>query len=577
MTTFSDYIAAFRNAPKPPSDYAACKIAILSCGTNAKFDQILKVTLWKNRINAEVYLSPYSMHLSDIADSSGALYRFNPEIIFLHSDINDLIGDRALNPYDGDIKAALNEGFDKIKTLLFLLLSNTSSLIVFSNYSIPVYSPLGIREIEYFRTLRNINEELISLSETRPRLKIFDFDGFTSSIGKNNILDYKLYYEGDFRVRPDLFPALASEYAKYVILKLGKGKKAIVIDLDNTIWGGVIGEDGINGVELSPNGAGKAFYDFQKRLAALRLSGVVLAIASRNNEADVWEIFEKHPYMVLKKSDFAAYRINWNDKAQSIKELAQELSLGLDSMVFIDDDPTNRERARKEAPQLFVPELPDDALYYPSLAGDFPPFGTLDYTAEDAMRNAMYQAEKNRREFAENLSYEEFLSSLKISIKITRIGDENIQRVAQLTQKTNQFNMTTKRYATGDIEKMIKNGAIALVAYVSDRFGESGLTGAAIAIPYEGYWEIDSFLLSCRVIGKKTEEALLRSLLKRIKEKGGTLAKAKVIFTQKNVPSRDFYKRMGFKLESFSDSAEEYSTDIFDIELPDYINVEERF
>ncbi|MDR2638973.1 MAG: HAD-IIIC family phosphatase [Helicobacteraceae bacterium] len=575
MTTFSDYIAAFRSAPKPPSDYTACRVAVLSCGTITKLDQILSVTLWENKINAEIYLSPYMGHLSDIADAGGALYRFNPEIIFIHTDILDLIGDRLLNPYASDIAADINGGFEKIKALLLFLASKVSATIVFSNYAIPVYSPLGINEKIYFRALRRVNEDLLYLSEANPKIKIFDFEAFTSLIGKKNIVDLKLYYEGDFRVRPNLFPALASEYAKYILLKLGMGKKAIVIDLDNTIWGGVIGEDGINGVELSPNGAGRPCYDFQKQLAALRASGIVLAISSRNNEADAWEMFEKHPHMVLKKEDFAAYRINWNDKAQSIKELSQELSLGVDSMIFIDDDPTNRDRARKELPSLFVPDLPSDPLYYPSIVASLPPFGTLDFTAEDAMRGAMYQAERKRQELAETLNYDDYIASLQISIKITGITQENIIRAAQLTQKTNQFNMTTKRYGAGDIEQMIKNGAILLAAYVSDRFGESGLTGVAIAVSQDDYWEIDSFLLSCRVIGKKAEEALLRSLFKRIKDKGATMVKAKIIFTPKNLPARDFYQRMGFKLVKAEEDYEEYSTNDFDVKCPEYIKIEE--
>lgn len=404
-----------------------------------------------------------------------------------------------------------------------------------------------------------MNERLLSLTQTFPHLKIFDFDGFASAVGKNLLTEQKLYYQGDIRVHPNIMPALAREYSKYICLRVGKGKKAIALDMDNTIWGGVAAEDGLWGISLSPNGDGKAYYDFQKGLLALYDSGVVLTIASRNNEEDVWEVFEKHPHMVLKKEHFAAYRINWNNKAASIAEMAQELSLSSDSFVFLDDDPVNRERVRLELPEVFVPDLPNDPSYYPSILSQLPAFGTLDLTAEDVGRNKMYAAERERRQLAKEVGEGDYLKSLKLRVKITAVSSENISRTAQLTQKTNQFNMTSKRYSTGDIEKLLNAGCIALAASVSDRFGESGLTGVAIAVPTDNAaWEIDSFLLSCRVLGRDIEDALLCALVKRIKGAGGSTVKAKLVKTKKNEPARGFYKKIGFTLLYSDENMEDF-------------------
>ncbi|MDR2400210.1 MAG: HAD-IIIC family phosphatase [Deferribacteraceae bacterium] len=585
MKTFIDYVDAFRSTPEP-TEGVPCRIAILNGSTITKFDEILKVILWENKIKPEIYIPPYSQHLSTISDSYGELYSFNPDIIFLHTDIYDLIGEKALTPYSsgGDIERLLNEGFERIKKLLFHLLSNCGAMIVFSNYSIPVYSPLGIHESgkngKYFKALRRVNEQLILYTETFPHLKIFDFDGFTSSVGKNTITDLKLYYQGDIRIHPNIMPILAAEYSKYVCLKVGKGKKAIILDLDNTIWGGVAAEDGIENILLSPADIGKAYYDFQKQLAALHDSGILLAIASRNNEKDVWEVFEKHPYMVLKKEDFAAYRINWNDKTVSITELAQELSLGLDTFVFLDDDPVNREQVRLGLPEVFTPDMPSDTVYYPSVLQSLPVFGTLDFTAEDLERNKMYAAEKERLHFAKGINKEDYLKSIALRVRLTSASDNNISRIAQLTQKTNQFNMTTKRYGVNDIEKLLKAGCVAVAAYVSDRFGDSGLTGAAIAVPKDinaGIWEIDTFLLSCRVLGRSIEDVLLHSLLKQIKEMGGSTVKAKLIKTPKNEPAKGFYRRMGFALLCSDANMEEFVSEPYDRGYPEYITAEEEF
>jgi FkbH-like protein len=581
VKSFVDHIEAFRNRTAPPHGQS-CRIAVLNGATLTKFDEILKVILWENNINPEIYLSPYAQHLSAVSDTGGELYRFNPGLVFFHTDVCDLIGEKALTPYGAaDIQDYIEENFERIERLLIHFLSNCAATVVFSNYSVPAYSPLGIHEFgkdgKYFRALRKINEQLVLLTERFPQLKIFDFDGFASAIGKNRVTEPKLYYQGDIRIHPDLLPALAREYSKYVLLKLGKGRKAVILDLDNTLWGGVAAEEGIENILLSPGGIGKAYYDFQKQLAALRDNGVILAIASRNNEKDIWEIFEKHPFMVLKKEHFAAYRINWNDKAQSVRELARELSLGFESFVFLDDDPVNREQVRLELPDVFTPDLPVDPVFYPSITQELPPFGTLDFTKEDFDRNKMYTAEKERNRFAESVSKDEYLSSLSLHVKVSSVSAADISRVAQLTQKTNQFNMTTKRYGTSEIENITMSGGIAVAAYVSDRFGDSGLTGAAIAVLIaDGTWEIDTFLLSCRVLGRRVEDVLLRSLLRRIKEKGGRRVSAKIIKTARNVPALGFYKRMGFALQYSDEDTEGYFSESLESSCPEYITVEDE-
>jgi FkbH-like protein len=329
----------------------------------------------------------------------------------------------------------------------------------------------------------------------------------------------------------------------------------LVLDLDNTLWGGILGEDGMEGIQIGNTYPGNAFLDFQNNLLELSKNGVILTACSKNNEQDVMEAWNKNPFLQIKKEQLAAWRINWNNKADNIAELAQELNIGLDSMVFIDDNPTERELIKQVFPMVETPEFPKQPYMLPEffekICADY--FQIYKLTGEDKEKLEQYKANAERTSFQKSfISFDDYLKSLEIILDIQELNSMNLSRIAQMTQKTNQFNLTTKRYTEEDITTFAAQGAKIFCISVSDKFGDSGITGAAIiTVDNENRSaDIDSFLLSCRILGKNIETTFLKYVLQQLKENGILHLTAAFIPTAKNIQVLDFYEKNGFELVS---------------------------
>ncbi len=319
-------------------------------------------------------------------------------------------------------------------------------------------------------------------------------------------------------------------------------KKCIVLDLDNTLWGGVIGEDGMEGIKLGLSEPGASFVAFQQALLDLHHRGIVLAVNSYNNEADAMEVIRKHPNMVLKEDHFAARRINWGDKTANIRELAQELNIGLDSMVFLDDMPMNRESMRALVPEVETPELPADPADYVKFLLSLGYFDGGPVTDEDKMRGNLYVTERLRKEAEKAFTDKtDFLKSLRLEVSTHRDDASSIERLAQLTEKTNQFN-TNKRPLTIDEMRGIIESPDMSVFHGSaiDRFGDSGIITLAIVDKGPDAWTIRSFVLSCRVFGRGIEHALLHVIARAAENEGVRSLRIELTPTEKNAPARDF-------------------------------------
>ncbi|MGC2507464.1 MAG: HAD-IIIC family phosphatase [Candidatus Acidiferrales bacterium] len=325
---------------------------------------------------------------------------------------------------------------------------------------------------------------------------------------------------------------------------LGLAKKVVVCDLDNTLWGGVVGDDGAHAIKLgSPDPVGECFHAFQSALKGLRSRGILLAICSKNDEKFALSVIEDHPAMALRKEDFAAWRINWRDKAENLLGLAEELNLGLDSFVFLDDSPQERDQVRQMLPQVYTPDLPaspsDLAPFVSSLAC----FETAALGREDIERTQMYQAERSRREALEvSGGVENWLSSLKIQVRAAPLGRESLARAAQLLNKTNQFNLSLRRLdETSFWDWAVTTGNAAYVFHVSDRFGDFGLTGLASISRVGTETRIVDFVMSCRVMGKKVEEALLGYTVAQAQADGAGRVTAPAVEGPRNAPGREFF------------------------------------
>jgi FkbH-like protein len=373
-----------------------------------------------------------------------------------------------------------------------------------------------------------------------------------TKFGEKHIFDYKQFFFGDMKISLDYIPYLASELMSYVIGYLGMSKKCIVLDLDNTLWGGVVGEDGFNGIKLGPEPPGNTFLEFQKTLLSFHQRGIILAINSKNNYDDAIKVIREHPYMQLREEHFASLRINWNDKVLNMKDIAEEINIGLDSMVFFDDDPVNREFMKLSLPQVQIVDLPQDSSEFVNILQNLNEFSVLNITHEDHQRGKMYAEQRKRTELEKSSAdLEGFLKQLNLKVSIKNASEFTIPRISQLTLKTNQFNLTTKRYQESDIKKLSQDANYLVgCAQVEDKFGDNGITGAFIVHKEnQKEWLLDTFLLSCRVMGREVEKGILSYIINKAKETGVERLKAQFVPTTKNKPIEDFLPNCGFEKE----------------------------
>ena len=541
------------------------RIALLSSFTTNGMKESLFVKCCRAGVLPEIYVSGYNQYAQEILNATSQLYEFHPEIIFLFFDTKSLFGDAVLMPYPAqpaDWNDITNNKLKEIEMFIDILKERTSAKIVVHNLMVPSYSPLGILEIKsqksFLESIRKMNQSMSDMFKNDSTVFVFDYEAFCARIGKNNIIDYKLYFLGDIRLALQHIPTLCQEYLAYIKSLKSLTKKCIVLDLDNTLWGGIVGEDGFDGIKLGPTPEGRPFLEFQQYLLSLFNKGVILAINSKNNYSDAIKVIKEHPYMILREEHFAAIKINWNDKISNMKSIAEEINIGLDSIVFFDDDKFNREMIRGSLPEVLVIELPEDPSLYLKTLMTLNDFDSFHLTEEDLQKGKMYAEQRKRTEFQSRATdITEYLKGLQMKVTIDSANTFNIPRVSQLTQKTNQFNMTTKRYLEEDIKKMneYKNHIIASVK-VEDKFGDNGITGAIIIEKYQDEWRIDTFLLSCRVIGRRVEETLLAHIIEEAAKENVKTIIGMFIPTKKNEPAKGFYEKVGFTLSKIEGDKE---------------------
>jgi FkbH-like protein len=411
------------------------------------------------------------------------------------------------------------------------------------------------------------NSRILSLSKNYRNIKIIDFADFTKNYVAGNVINWKYYYTSLTYISPALSEKFQVWFLKKIDAIALKRKKCIVLDLDNTLWGGVLGEEGVAGIQLGNTYPGNCYSDLQRYLAEASKHGIILAICSKNNESDAMEVFEKNPNMILKMDQIVAHRINWENKPTNIKSLAREINIGLDSMVFVDDNPVERELVKKAIPEIVVPEFPKEPYYISvfikTVLEDY--FQIYKLTAEDLEKTSQYKENYKRDNFrGEFTSIEDFLKNLDIEITIKKADKFNISRIAQMTQKTNQFNLTTKRYAENEISRFIENGDMVLCASVKDKFGDNGITLLAI-VTFDLLSKtsfIDTYLLSCRILGRGIENVFLNFILNQIYLKGYGKVEACYLPTAKNGQVRDFYEKNGFRVIEKGDSITKYTMEL---------------
>ena len=531
------------------------KVAILSSFTLNGLDETIHVKCSELGIRYQSFVAGYNQHNQQLLDPKSDYYSFSPDITFLILDIRNFLGENFYNFYNMSIQDRKSFSKEKIKELeniINFFKNNSNSKLIISNFNIPSYSPNGILELKsefgFYEMIEEINNSLRDTSKTHNSIYIFDFNRFVLKFGEKNIFDYRQFHLGDIQITFNFIPFFADELMSYVKPMSSTNKKCIVLDLDNTLWGGVIGEDGFDGIELGHTPNGKAFVEFQKELLSLWNQGIILAINSKNNFDDAIKVIKEHPNMILREENFASIQINWNDKSENLKNIANEINIDLNSIVFCDDDKINQERIKQEFPEVLTLELPNDPSQFVPILKDLNDFNVLQRTDEDKKRGEMYSQQKKRQNLERTISnLDDFLKELDIQVKIKKSTDFLIPRISQLTLKTNQFNLTTKRYQEEEIRNLSKDLNFSVgCAQVLDKFGDNGITGVYIVKKNEDSWLIDTFLLSCRIIGRGIEHAILSEILKDAKANGIKEIKAQFIPTQKNKPAENFLPDYGF-------------------------------
>ncbi len=518
----------------------------------------------ESKLNAEgisnkIYVPGFGQFNQEILDSNSRLYKINPNIVFLLLQGEQLfkhVFQMEFLEKEENLKLAeLNKIFESITVLLDSLLRSSDSTIIMNNFVIPFYSPLGILDNKVKLGLKEfvytLNHKLEEYSFNNKKLFIFDYNSLFAYHGFKESFDYKMYYLAKMHEKKNFIEVLCNDYLAYIHSLVGLNKKCLILDLDNTLWGGIVNEDGIEGIKLDIDGAGKCFYDFQNTIYDLYKKGVILAICSKNNYEDAINVIDNHPYMVLRKEHFTSIQINWEEKHRNIRKISEELNIGLDSMVFLDDSLFERDQVRNVLPMVKVPDLPKDTARYNEMLRELNLFVNMNITQEDRARNEMYASNvKRNNEIVKFNNVEDYLKNLDMELIIEKANNFNLPRIHQLVNKTNQFNMTTKRYGLEEIEAMMKKNDFEVYCFsLKDKFGDNGIIGVVILKYATGNCFLDTFLLSCRVLGRKVETAILQFVIERCGYKNVNKLEASFIQTQKNMNLRYTYKDHGFKIK----------------------------
>jgi len=567
--------------------FVKLKVALLRSITIESMIPILKVKAYKNKINPEIYLGQYNIIDQEILDVNSLLYNFAPDVLIIFSRIDEMapkLLESFINLSEKEVEQEINNVITRLDDLFKSFRKKSKAKVIIHNFKIPQYPEFGIADSVnkkgQKKTFERLNNRLEEITKRYDDIYVLDYDQLTSRFGKENFFDEKLWYTSKAPVSKIGLENLADEYIRYLIPISGLTKKCLVLDLDNTLWGGVLGEEGVEGIDLGHSSPGNAFLDFQKEILKLYHKGFILAINSKNNERDVMEVFEKHPYMALKKEHFASMKINWKNKAENMKEIENELNIDLNTFVFFDDNPIERELIKTQFPQIHTIDLPKNPHLYPKKLKKLPDFEMLSFSDEDMKRGKMYYEQIQRKKLKESSSsLDDFYISLEMKAVISLNDSFSLPRLTKMTQKTNQFNLTTIRYSNSDIKNFMdsKNHRIYSLQ-LFDKFGDNGIVGEIIIKEEKETWIIDSFILSCRVIGRTVETAFLSYIIKQARAENIKFLIGKFIPTKKNLPVKDLYKKHNFNFVKKNKNENIWRLDIQkkDIKCPEWINITDK-
>lgn len=560
------------------------RLAFLSTFTLEPIRDVLLAIALAQNFNLTLYFGGFQQLEQEVMSHESGLGKYKPQGIVFAWFLQDLSPTLWWSVLDLTESGIQNEEANILNRIVALI---RSSKINFPNVQLllhtfvpPTSHALGIIDFQHSpghrQVIDDLNAGLRKLARETEGVYLVDCERLAQKVG-SEWFDARYWYTARVQFGPKGLTTLASEYVKYIRALTGKSKKVLVIDLDNTLWGGILGEDGVDGIALGPNYPGNTFMAFQYEIKQLSRRGIVLAINSKNNENDVREVFTEHNHMVLKWDDFAAVRVNWRDKVTNMRELAEELSLGLDSFVFVDDSPYEIEMIQQALPEITTVRVPREPSELPGLLSRLGFFDSVIYSEEDRKRGEFYRSQVQRTQLKQSSTdLESFYRSLTMRLTVYDVVEAQTPRVAQLTQRTNQFNMTTRRYTELDIKRFREGPGYLVRAYrLEDRFGDNGIISVVIIKKQDKSWYLDTFLMSCRVIGRTVETAILALVAQEARKAGITSLVGDFLPTTKNAPAKDVYLNNGFKKAEESSNYIRYEIELENtsLEIPHWFEV----
>lgn len=514
------------------------RIAILS---NINLGSVTKLVGKKYEVMETVgYGNLLELLINPLSD----YHKFSPEVCVLIVDIWDIIKDIGDK---NEVKVCIDEWFMQLERALDTKVSYFISDVDNRGETLEI-APFG--ESEHLEIEAYWHQKRQVLLK-RQNVFGYEYKKLVENIGKAQFYSSKLWYLGKIPYTNSGQKLIAQELIKELERFERPRKKVLLLDLDYTLWGGVIGEEGIDGIQLSDDGIGAIYKDFQRTIKCFKAVGVVLGIVSKNNEEDALEVLQQHSHMLLRKEDFVIFKINWQSKYKNIIEIAQTLNVGTDSIVFIDDNPVEREEVKAFLKDVMVPDFPEKIEDLPKFAAEVYEayFKPLSVTQEDQFKTEQYKANEQREIAKQSAdSFEDFLENLGIEVELYQDEKSHLTRMHQLLGKTNQFNLTTKRYSIQEVEEMLENSKWEVFSFkVKDRFGDYGIVGVVIIDKRKEIPVIDSFLMSCRVMSKYVENYILDRVEEQLKAEGYNTLRAFYYETVKNKPVKDFFDKQGYK------------------------------
>lgn len=525
----------------------ALRLAVVGTWTTNAFVPLLQLAAARLGLALEVYEAAFDQYFPETLNPTSALHAWQPEALLLCPDYRAL----GLPAFSDQPEATIEEAVQRWSGVWKAVRSTTPASIAQQLFALPASDAFGhfgaglpgTRASMAYEINRRLAQQAIEQD-----VGIVNAEALAAYFGKRHWFDERNWHLAKVAVAPAALPLLAQRSASVLAARAGLSRKCLVLDLDNTLWGGVIGDDGVNGIVLGEGAEGEAFVDFQRAVKALKERGIVLAVCSKNDVERAKEPFLSHPEMVLRLEDIACFVANWQSKSENLRHIARSLNLGLDSLVFVDDNPYERAQARSAVPEVDVLMLPEDPVAYRCALEDYPSFEPASFTNEDRARAEQYQA----RIQAENLrsdsgSLEDYQASLGMEATIGPIDAVNLSRVAQLINKTNQFNVTTRRRERAEVEALLEDPKVAhFWVRLKDRFADHGLIAVVIAIANGKRLEVDTLLMSCRVIGRGVEEIMRDELARLAQGMGCSEVVGRYIPTERNSLVEDLWPRLGF-------------------------------